>query len=370
MNGKVHVEGSAGDATDAAWDGMCSAAVLAELVTDGVFVVDERLAIVQANTAFLSLFGLEARASFFGRSLCSVADCCHANDAGKCGSGPACQACGWLLAVGSCGEASTREREVRILRKCGDAFDFAVTVGYSRTTAFRVCGLKDLYATKRLSVLERSFFHDVTNLAAGIRGLCEVPEQADDAQGEGVRVLLHDSADKLVEAIERLRTLRVAENGDLRLWLSAVEPQALLQAVAERFREEASARHLMLVLEKFTGLYEVETDRALLAIVLNELARNAIEASVRGDRVTFRWSSERGRVFFTVHNPAVLDAGLQAHVFERSFTTKGSGRGVGAYLAKLIAERYLKGTLDFVSHEHEGTTFRLVIPVQALAETT
>ena len=35
---------------------------------------------------------------------------------------------------------------------------------------------------------------------------------------------------------------------------------------------------------------------------------------------------------------------VKAQIFERSFSTKGRGRGIGTYSIKLLTERYLEGT--------------------------
>jgi len=49
-------------------------------------------------------------------------------------------------------------------------------------------------------------------------------------------------------------------------------------------------------------------------------------------------------------------------LFQRSFSTKGEGRGLGTYSIKLYTERYLKGTVSFSSAEGEGTVFRVRYP--------
>ena len=51
----------------------------------------------------------------------------------------------------------------------------------------------------------------------------------------------------------------------------------------------------------------------------------------------------------------------QLQVFNRSFTTKGQGRGLGTYSVRLLTERYLKGSVDFVSKPGTGTTFRVFL---------
>jgi Signal transduction histidine kinase regulating citrate/malate metabolism len=48
---------------------------------------------------------------------------------------------------------------------------------------------------------------------------------------------------------------------------------------------------------------------------------------------------------------------VQLQLFQRSFSTKGSNRGLGTYSMKLLTERYLHGSIAFTVSEEEGTTF-------------
>ncbi|MBM3132840.1 MAG: ATP-binding protein, partial [Chloroflexi bacterium] len=64
-----------------------------------------------------------------------------------------------------------------------------------------------------------------------------------------------------------------------------------------------------------------------------------------------------GGVRFWVHNPTFMPREAQLQVFNRSFSTKGQGRGLGTYSMKLLTERYLKGKIGFDSSETGGTTF-------------
>jgi signal transduction histidine kinase len=52
---------------------------------------------------------------------------------------------------------------------------------------------------------------------------------------------------------------------------------------------------------------------------------------------------------------------VQLQLFKRSFTTKGTGRGLGTYSMKLLTERYLKGRIAFTSSETDGTTFTVTL---------
>jgi signal transduction histidine kinase len=53
---------------------------------------------------------------------------------------------------------------------------------------------------------------------------------------------------------------------------------------------------------------------------------------------------------------------VQLQVFQRFFSTKGAGRGLGTYSIRLLTERYLKGNVSFTSSPEEGTTFRVCYP--------
>jgi sensor histidine kinase regulating citrate/malate metabolism len=69
-----------------------------------------------------------------------------------------------------------------------------------------------------------------------------------------------------------------------------------------------------------------------------------------------------GRIEFSVHNPAVIPRPAQLQIFQRSFSTKGCGRGLGTYSMRLLSG-YLQGEVFFTSCEGEGTIFRASYPL-------
>ena len=100
----------------------------------------------------------------------------------------------------------------------------------------------------------------------------------------------------------------------------------------------------------------------LLRRVLGNMLKNALEATPPGKAVSLSCSSDQGTVTFSVHNPKPMPRDVQLQIFQRSFSTKGSGRGIGTYSMKLFTERYLGGTVHFTVSEEEGTTFRVSLP--------
>jgi signal transduction histidine kinase len=69
------------------------------------------------------------------------------------------------------------------------------------------------------------------------------------------------------------------------------------------------------------------------------------------------------QVRFLVHNDGVIAPEVQLRVFQRSFSTKARGRGLGTYGMKLLGERVLGGEVSFRSEPASGTTFLLTLPL-------
>jgi signal transduction histidine kinase len=100
----------------------------------------------------------------------------------------------------------------------------------------------------------------------------------------------------------------------------------------------------------------------LLKRVIINMLKNALEATQKGGQIKLNCRKESGILTFSVQNPGFMPKNIQAQVFQRSFTTKGKGRGLGTYSIKLLTERYLNGTVGFTTSEEEGTEFFVKIP--------
>ena len=92
------------------------------------------------------------------------------------------------------------------------------------------------------------------------------------------------------------------------------------------------------------------------------MIKNALEASLPAKTVTVSCRCAGDRVQFAVHNPGVMPREAQLQVFQRSFSTKGRGRGLGTYSMRLLSE-YLRGEVAFTSTKEEGTTFIASYPL-------
>jgi sensor histidine kinase regulating citrate/malate metabolism len=92
------------------------------------------------------------------------------------------------------------------------------------------------------------------------------------------------------------------------------------------------------------------------------MVKNALESSPENAVVTLGANASEKGTEFWVHNESAMPREVQLQVFQRSFSTKGEGRGLGTYSIKLLTERYLNGKVTFTSSMDDGTTFRVLIP--------
>ena len=113
----------------------------------------------------------------------------------------------------------------------------------------------------------------------------------------------------------------------------------------------------------------VKFDRTQLIRVLTNLVKNSIQAIQQQDpadpRIDVKLSDEGDHVLITVSDNGIGIATENRNlVFEPKFTTKTSGMGLGLAMVKKIVETY-GGSIEFVSAENVGTTFRVSIPKQS-----
>ncbi len=324
--------------------------------------------IVLANDKLVALLG-RPREGFIGMRPGEALGCIHGKEeAGGCGTSEFCRECGAVLSIlGSQQSGAVDVRECRITRAAptGDAaldlrvWSTPLAVGGESFTIFAV---RDTTDEKRRLVLERMFFHDVLNAVGGLRSILDFWSEFSGADAREMEETARQLAEQVMEEIQAHRDLATAESGDLALSLATVDAHALLANLAQIYGRHPVATRKTIAVARIRGTRTFTSDDVLLRRILGNLLKNALEASAPGETVSLVFESDPAPAF-SVHNPAVMTDSVRRQIFQRSFSTKGaSGRGIGAWSAKLLAEGYLGGTLSFRSAPGEGTTFTLALP--------
>jgi len=175
-------------------------------------------------------------------------------------------------------------------------------------------------------------------------------------------LMLSSSSDQLVEEINAQRFLMEAERGDLAVWAQDLQAGSVLEGLRRQFHAAPCAEGKTLVVAGSVDGISLVSDPVLLRRVLGNLVKNAFEAAEEGEEITVSCVSDESGVSFSVRNSAVLSEEVQNQIFQRSFSTKGNGRGIGTYSVKLLTEKYLLGNVSLISSQDEGTVFTVRFP--------
>ncbi|HEX9402404.1 MAG TPA: HAMP domain-containing sensor histidine kinase [Anaeromyxobacter sp.] len=348
-------------------DAVASSPVIAALVE----AVDASLLVLNARRQVVAFNGPERdRDRIAGLRTGEVLACVNASAPGGCGTTASCERCGALGAILGC-ERSGRA----VVAECvisaevgGTAIELEVRATPVKLAGgrFTVVTLRDVSAAKRREALEQIFFHDLLNTVSGVRGWAsQLVRPGTDVQRAGER--LDVLSRQLEREIRDQRALVLAEAGTLVAEPTPVHATELVEEVRALFAQHASGRDRAIEVAVPADLC-FETDHGLVARVLINMMRNALEATPPCGTVRLVCAADAPRagddagVTFSVSNAAFIPPEIQARVFQRSFSTKGRGRGLGTYGMRLLAERYLRGKVSFVSSPEDGTTFTLVLP--------
>ena len=217
-----------------------------------------------------------------------------------------------------------------------------------------------------LKQLERFFFHDILNTAGILRSYIELlnDETFDGEEKEESTKQIQAISDQLIKEIMSHRSILTSDKTKMKLNIELINSLDFLKIISNNFQKVTYAQNINIIINKEAENVEVKTDRALLGRTIENLIKNAIEASNAGQTVSLGLKQEENKIIFCVHNNNFIPEDIQRKIFHRSFSTKGGGRGIGTYSIKYLTENYLKGEVYFKSDIKEGTSFYVRIPIE------
>ncbi len=333
-----------------------------------VAVVNRHRQIIFANQAFLDFFGVGKLQQILGQRSGEALACNHAQESEfGCGTTKWCSSCGVSKAIRNCQLHQKEDVQECSLTHAvtAQAFEFRVkaTPLPGSQEGFMLLYLSDITDQQRRRALESIFYHDVMNTAGGVVGLSRLLAkdiQLDERQGR-LLAMLQNSAERLTDEIAAQRELSAAESNDLEVSLKPYRTTVCLTWVASFYSHSSyCAKCVVEVAESVVDL-ELRTDRHLLNRIIGNMVKNGVEAVAPQGIVQIGCTDHGDEVEFWVHNQGCIPAEAQLHIFQRSFSTKGKGRGLGTYSIKLLGEHYLSGRVSFKSTLEQGTTFSLFL---------
>jgi signal transduction histidine kinase len=200
-------------------------------------------------------------------------------------------------------------------------------------------------------------------IQGNLEGIADGVYQPTDEQ---VELLLNETR-QLSRLVEDLRTLSLAEAGQLRLDRDELDVSELLSDVATSFsgQAEAAGVDLRLEINPNSESLIIFGDAGRLYQVVSNLAANALSHTQPGGVIELRACAEEGRVIIQVaDNGQGIAAEDLPNIFDRFWrgeSARHSGSGLGLAIARQLVQAH-GGRISAESQLNEGATFTVNLP--------
>jgi two-component system sensor histidine kinase BaeS len=181
--------------------------------------------------------------------------------------------------------------------------------------------------------------------------------------------IIHDEAQHLSRMIDDLRTLSLADAGELPLTRRPIDVRALLERVMLAHLPEAQQQGVSIQVEAPPDLPPLEVDPGRMAQVLENLVSNALWYTPEGGQIVLSAEAKDGAINLRVKdNGTGIAADDLPFVFDRFYRAdksrqrQGNRSGLGLAIAKSIVEAH-RGSLSVESSLGKGSTFAVALPL-------
>ena len=349
-------------------------------VEDGIFstflntvptfllVLNENRQIVYANDAVKKLFPGEPFEDIYGKRPGELLNCSHFSESvSGCGTTRFCAKCGAVKSILASLSGKENNEEVRIIQ-AEDEYTLDLRVWSKplrlNNEVYSIFAFTDISDEKRRKALERVFFHDVINTADTILKLSELIKEADGEELALFNDTISSLTVKLIDEIKSQRDLLSAEHNELIVNRDECNSLEIISEVITTYSNHQVVKEKVIVFDRNSENINFISDRVLLKRILGNMLKNAIESSKDRNEIKAGSRYKDNEIEFYIHNREFIPDEVQLQIFQRSFSTKGAGRGLGTYSMKLLSEKFLQGKVLFESSEGNGTTFYARFPLQ------
>lgn len=211
--------------------------------------------------------------------------------------------------------------------------------------------------------------HELRNPLAVQRAHLEAIEDGVYPMSPESLATIEEQTRLLTRLVDDLRTLALADAGQLNLETTETDFLALVRRVAERFEVQAADRELHIRLNLVETCPPLNLDSQRIQQILHNLLSNALRYSPKGGSIWIEMACTPEQVVLAVRDegPGIPPDALP-FIFDRFYrgdkarTRTGGGTGLGLSIARKLAQAH-GGDLRAGNHPAGGAEFKLVLPI-------
>jgi signal transduction histidine kinase len=180
--------------------------------------------------------------------------------------------------------------------------------------------------------------------------------------------IIREEATRLEHLVNDLRTLSLADAGELSIQIQEIEPQRMVNEVASLYQYQAQRKNITFDLDVTPNLPSIEVDPGRITQVLTNILDNALRHTPEGGRIILAAHQADDMVELSVQDSG---SGLNIEdvdrIFERFYRADASrqredgGSGLGLAIAKSIVQAH-GGQVSAESEPGSGLKVRIRLP--------
>jgi len=335
-----------------------------------VIVLNKNREILFASEMFVKMILASDESALIGLRPGNAVHCIHANESDSgCGGSEACRHCSALRVIlDSIYTKKIMTSEASILfqsngiEKTLNILEHVVPADINGEECY-IITMVDISDTLHKRWLEKLFFHDLLNRVGALSNYVKLLRKDTPDFLLDDMTFVENSFHDVVNDIRYQKQLMEAETGDLHAENEVLNIKDILKHVTHLFQYHDAAINKKISLFSSEQYVLVLSDKLLLTRVIENMVKNALEATPKGGEIQFGYHVNHKKVSIWVKNMSIMSEETRSRIYQRNYSTKGTGRGLGTYSMKLVGEQVLGGIISFISNEKDGTVFTYTLPI-------
>jgi len=236
--------------------------------------------------------------------------------------------------------------------------------------------LQDRTEERKIEQMKSDFItlasHQLRTPLSSIRWYLELLSGENAGLSKDQRAYLEEmlsSAQRMAGLLDDLLHVAHLEEGEIKAEFRETDIGKLIEGLLPQWKDHALQHGRRCEFVQAHGSMKVQTDQALLGLVLQNVFSNAVKYSDKGSAIRVTVERSQKETLIIIQNKGMgIPEEDRKHVFEKFFRTKNAkavdaeGSGLGLYLCKAIMQN-LDGRISFTSQVGKGTSFTIAIPV-------